>query len=324
MYIEGGCIMALDPKVQDYMTRITALNAPPLKTLTADQARAGFVASQKALASLAAKTQDVHVEDALIEGPYGEFPVRIYFGDHDAHVPVCVFYHGGGFVLGDIESYDHVVRGLQRASGAVLISVGYHRPPEFKFPVPVEECFTALQWAAANAARWNADPQCLFVAGDSAGGNFAAVVAQRAKSSDMPLRGQILFYPATDMLAVTESKQLFGQGYLLENDDMAWFGEMYLRTMEDALSPEASPARAQTLAGLAPAFVATAEYDPLRDEGEEYARALQNSGVKVWSHRYEGVIHGFISVPVFDQAATVMKDAARFILEECKEQDTAE
>ncbi|POB10642.1 hypothetical protein CO251_07360 [Sulfobacillus sp. hq2] len=314
---KGRITVPLDPTVQEYVTRIQALHAPALRTLTPEQAREGFVASQKLLQAAAPMTPNILTEDLMIPGPYGEIPVRVYASAHQEAVPLVLFFHGGGFVLGDIESYDHVARALQAASSAVVISVGYHRPPEFKFPKPVDECFAALHWVMRHATDWNTDPHCLFVSGDSAGGNLAAVVAQKARHDGITLRGQILFYPTTDMLAVTASKQIFGTQYLLQNDDMAWFGEMYLRTVEDALLPEASPARLPNLAGLSPTFIATAEYDPLRDEAEDYAHALQAQGVDVWLRRYEGVIHGFVSVPFFAQASAVMRDAARFIQQHC-------
>ncbi len=309
--------MPLDPKVQSYLTQLASLNTLPLSTLGPEQARLGFDASAKLLASLpyAGITSQVQTEDMTVEGAWGSFPVRVYrpLGLPGNALPLCVFFHGGGFVLGDIASYDHVVRAFASAAQCVMVSVDYHKPPEYKFPIPVKECFTALQWAREHARQWGSDPERVFVAGDSAGGNFAAVAAQQAKAELVNLAGQILFYPTTDMLAQTPSKEQFGEGFLLTGEDMAWFGEQYLSTLDDAQSMMASPGRSPDFRGLAPAFIITAEYDPLRDEGEAYAGKLREAGVPVTHKRYNGMIHGFVSVPAFDQASRALREAADFI-----------
>lgn len=263
--------------------------------------RLGFLQMQQPSAVALARIEDRKLPDLL---PGRETPVRIYWPRTDAVLPAVLYIHGGGWVVGDIEVYDDVCRRLAKAADAVVVSVDYGLAPEYKFPQPVEECYAALRWLAEHAPELGADPARIAVAGDSAGGNLSAVMAQLARDRGGPALGmQVLIYPATDLAGETPSKRENATGYFLEEADMRWFGHHYLRTPADAQDPLASPALAKSLAGLAPAVVITAEYDPLRDEGRAYADALRDAGVSVEYHAFPGMIHGFVSMTqLFPQA----------------------
>jgi acetyl esterase len=211
--------------------------------------------------------------------------------------PMLVYYHGGGFTYGDLETHDGVCRMLCRHAGAHILAVDYRLAPEHPFPAAVEDARAALGWAHENAAALGADPGRVGVGGDSAGGNLAAVVAQLAGHDDGPAPVlQLLIYPATDFTTRRRSRDLFGEGFLLSDPEMDWFECNYLGPERAAASdPRASPLLADDLSGLAPALVVTAAFDPLRDEGEEYARALQRAGTQATLRRFPGFIHAFIA-----------------------------
>jgi acetyl esterase len=238
-----------------------------------------------------------NVENRTIPGPGGELPVRIYTPDAPGPLPLVLFFHGGGFVLCDLDSHDALARMLCNGAGAVVVSVDYRLAPEAKFPAAPEDCYAATAWATENAASIGADGSRVAVAGDSAGGNLAAVVAQMAKQRGGPaLCHQALFYPVTANDFTTGSYESNAEGYFLTQDMMRWFWHHYLENEDDARNPNASPLLAEDLSGLPPATVVTAEFDPLRDEGEAYARRLDEAGVPTQLVRYDGVIHGFVSM----------------------------
>jgi acetyl esterase len=214
----------------------------------------------------------------------------------DPH-PLLVYYHGGGFTYGDLDTHDGVCRILCRHAGAHVLAIDYRLAPEYPFPAAVEDARAALSWAFANAAALGADPQRVGVGGDSAGGNLAAVVSQLAARDGGPAPMlQLLIYPATDFSRRRRSRELFGEGFLLTNSEMDWFETNYLGAARaHALDPRASPLLAEDLSGLAPAYVVTAAFDPLRDEGEEYAEALRAAGTPVTLRRFPGFIHAFIA-----------------------------
>jgi acetyl esterase len=219
--------------------------------------------------------------------------------------PLLVYYHGGGFTYGDLDTHDGVCRLLCRHGGAHVLAVDYRLAPEHPFPAAVEDARAAFAWACANAAALGADPRRVGVGDDSAGGNLAAVVAQlSARDGGAAPVLQLLIYPATDFTRRRRSRELFGEGFLLSNDEMDWFETNYLGTERThAHDPRASPLLAGDLSGLAPAFVVTAAFDPLRDEGEEYAEALRAAGTAATVRRFPGLIHAFIAAAGVSRAA---------------------
>jgi acetyl esterase len=241
------------------------------------------------------------VVDRSIPGPQGEIPVRIYTpatgAAGDGPLGVLVFFHGSGFVIFDLDTHDHECRMLANLGRVVVVSVDYRLAPEHKFPAAVTDARAALHWVVDHAEGLGADPARLAVGGDSAGGNLAAVVAQVARDEGgPPIAFQLLVYPVTDLRGGHASRVENGKGYLLTTEVMQWFEEQYLNDDTDRTDPRASPLLAASFAGLPRALVITAEYDPLRDEGDEYAQRLQADGVEVTHHRYDGAVHGFFQL----------------------------
>jgi acetyl esterase len=224
---------------------------------------------------------------------------------------VLVYFHGGGWVLGGLETHDGVCRGLANGAACVVVSVDYRLAPENKFPAAAEDCYAAAAWVAKHAPVIGGDPRRIAVGGDSAGGNLSAVVALMAGDRQGPeLSLQLLVYPVTDSACDTPSYRENAEGYLLTRDAMAWFWNHYVRDDRDRINPHAAPLRAGNVAGTPPALVITAEFDPLRDEGEAYARRLEAAGVPVTLTRYDGMIHGFFGMTmVMDKARAAMHEA---------------
>ncbi|MBK7949037.1 MAG: alpha/beta hydrolase [Deltaproteobacteria bacterium] len=238
------------------------------------------------------------VEARDVDGPQGKVPIRIYTPAGGAErKPGIVFFHGGGFVLCSLDTHDATCRQLAKGTDSVVVSVDYRLAPEAKFPAAPEDCYAATQWTALNARELGIDVGRIAVAGDSAGGNLAAVVSLmcRDRGGHLPIH-QLLIYPVTDASLETESYRVNGEGYFLSKDMMRWFWHHYLESDADAANPLASPLRAASLAGLPPATVVTAEYDPLRDEGREYAKRLAAAGVPTQYTNYDGVFHGFFAM----------------------------
>jgi acetyl esterase len=225
-------------------------------------------------------------------------PVRVYRPSPARGLPVFVVFHGGGWVIGSAEEFDVIARQLANASNAIVVSVDYRLAPEHPYPAPLDDCWRALRWSAAHAAELGGDPGRFAVGGDSAGGNLAAVCARRARDQGGPaLTLQVLVYPVCDCDFSTGSYLANAEGYLLEREQMQWFFDCYTDGGKfDAADPSISPLRAADLHGLPPALVLTAEYDPLRDEGEAYAAKLRDAGVVVEQRRYDGLIHGFFGL----------------------------
>ncbi|HET7018266.1 MAG TPA: alpha/beta hydrolase [Streptosporangiaceae bacterium] len=297
--------MPLDPQLQAMRDQRERDNVAPLYTMTLADARAADLASIRAGGGDPLAVHEVI--DLVIPGPAGELPLRVYRPSDARPLPALLYFFGGGWVLGTIDTADGVSRSLANASGALVVVVGYRLAPEHPFPAAAADCYATLRWVAENAAEIGADPARLAVGGDSAGGNLAAGVALRARDDGLALAGQLLVYPNTDQLADDESMRSCEDRYLFNRHSVAWYRQHYLANPDDAASPLASPLRAETLAGLPPALVITAEYDPLRDQGEAYARRLADEGVKVELSRYPGMAHGF-----FTMAGTV--DASRSAL----------
>jgi acetyl esterase len=288
--------MPLDPIVEALINAAAAMNGPAYNELEPDQARALYK-----LGRTSGEPEAVdRVEDLTLEGAEGPIPARLYAPSSNESLPVVLYYHGGGFVIGDIETHDSLCRALANRSRCAVVSVDYRLAPEHKFPAAVEDAYAALVDVHRRAPALTLDPARMAVAGDSAGGNLAAVVAQLARNRQGPtLAFQALLYPVIDFSFETASYRDNAEGYFLTTAMMRWFWAHYLSSEEEGTTPLASPLRAHSLAGLPPAIVITAEFDPLRDEGDAYARRLAAEGVAVQHSPYEGQIHSFIHMKEF-------------------------
>ena len=301
--------MPVDPQVQTLLQQLAALNGPPLHQVSVEQTRMMY----KAMRTGRVPKEMYKVEDRTIPGPAGEIPVRIYTPEGEGQHPVLVYYHGGGWVIGDLDTHDAVCRELANQGHCIVVSVDYRLAPEHKFPAAVEDCYAATQWVADHATEIGADANKVAVGGDSAGGNLAAVVSQMARDKSGPrIIFQLLIYPATDYyLPGTKSSFENAEGYFLTRDDMIWFADHYMNSADEANNPYLAPLRANDLHNLPPALVITAEYDPLRDEGQQYGERLQEAGVPVTSTLYNGMIHGFFSLSdILDQGKVAIAEAA--------------
>jgi acetyl esterase len=301
--------MPLNPQVEALIKQMSAAGGPPLNEMSVQQARE----TAAAFAELGGVPDAVaSIVDRIIPGPLGDIPVRIYTPAGNGPFPVVLYFHGGGWVLGTLETANVLCSQLSNLTGAVVVSVDYRLAPEHKFPAAVTDCIAATQWVAANAGELCGDPERIAVAGDSAGGNLAAVVAAIARDQGSPpLVFQVLFCPVTDHNFETASYRDNSQGYLLTKDMMKWFSELYLNKLEEAGDWRASPLNLADHSGLPPAYVVTAEFDPLRDEGEAYAELLRRSGTSVTLKRYDGQIHDFMMMnAVLDQARPAVEAAA--------------
>lgn len=304
--------MALDPQVKALLDSMAENPAPRLIDLP--------VADGREMYRAMAATLDLQgvaigkVEDRSIEGPGGALPLRIYTpvaAGGDA-LPVLVYFHGGGWVIGDLETHDALCRTLANEAVCKVVAVDYRLAPEHVFPAAVDDCYAALKWVEANGASIGVDATRIAVAGDSAGGNLAAVMSQIAKAEKGPkISFQLLIYPATDTDVDTGSYQANGSGYFLERDGMIWFFDHYIAGA-DRNDTRISPAKATSFAGLPPAYVVTAGFDPLRDEGRAYAEALKAAGVPTEHVNYDGMIHGFFNLQgVLDVGRDAVKTAAK-------------
>jgi acetyl esterase len=287
--------MPLHPQISALVEGMAASSdARPTHEQTPKEARDGY----RALAAMLGPPPEVHhTEDRTIPGPGGEIPVRVYKPAGGGPFGVLVFYHGGGWVIGDLETHDRECRMLCNGAECVVVSVDYRLAPEAKFPAAPEDCYAATQWVSRKADELGIDATRIAVAGDSAGGNLAAVVALMSRDrGGPPLVHQLLIYPVTDNRFDTTSYKDNGSGYFLSATMMRWFWHHYLESEADGENPLASPLRASDLSGLPPATVLTAEYDPLRDEGRAYAKRLEEAGVATTHTDYPGVFHGFLGM----------------------------
>ena len=299
--------MPLHQQCKAFLDQIAAGGGRPLHELSAVEARANAMPPE-----LGGPEQPVHkVENRRIPGDGGLIPVRIYYPFETAQLPGLVYFHGGGFVLGGLDGSDRTCRALANGSGCVVISVDYRLAPEHTFPAAADDAFAVTQHVAEHAADFGVDPALLAVGGDSAGGNLATVVALRARDAGgPPIAFQLLIYPWVDFTDDSPSMREFAADHFLTAEAMAWFADHYLPPTIDRRQPWVSPMHAK-LEGLPPAFVLTAECDPLRDQGEAFARRLQAAGVQATAKRYEGMFHPFFSLAgIIDGAKTAMADAA--------------
>ena len=301
--------MPLDHDAQTLLDMVRAANRPAFETVGAAEARLLYLAGRKVLAPEPMPVAEAR--DLTAPGPEGPIPLRLYRPSADAVLPVLVFFHGGGWVVGDIETHDTVCRHLANRAECAVVSVDYRLAPEHKFPAAVDDAYAATAWVADNPAVLGADPARLAVGGDSAGGNLAAAVSLMARDASAPrICYQLLIYPATDAAMRHESIARFAEGYVLTRSTMRWFYEQYLRSPDDAADWRVSPLVAPDLAGLPPALVMTAGYDPLCDEGDAYAERLAGAGVPVEHRRFPGQIHGFVTNGKIIRAAEAALDEA--------------
>jgi acetyl esterase len=285
----------LDPQIRAILEQAEAEDGAPLETLSPAEARQSAIdglADWRGVPEPLAK-----VENLVVAGPEGTIPIRVYSPDSATRRPALVYFHGGGWVVCDLDTHDNICRAIARRSGAVVVSVDYRLAPEHKFPAAVVDCYAATRWVFENADLLGVDPGRIAVGGDSAGGNLATVVAiQSRDQSGPPIRLQVMVYPVTNLSSFdTPSYREFADGYNLTVAEMEWFRGHYLTSPDDALCSHASPLLAPDLRDLPPALIITAECDPLRDEAEAYARRLEDSGVPVRYTSYKGMVHPFFS-----------------------------
>ena len=292
--------MPLDPQARFILDQIAAQGGMELHQLSVPEARKAFEAMRLPIPG----EPVAHVANRTIPGPSGPISVRVYRGTKTASpAPALAYFHGGGWVIGDLESHDNLCRALANRTQAVVMSVDYRLAPEHRYPAAAEDCYAATRWLAECGGEIGADGTRIAIAGDSAGGNLAAAVALMARDRSGPsLRHQVLIYPVTEPNFETASYRDNATGYFLSRELMQWFWNHYVPNAAQRNEAYAAPLRAEKLAGLPPATVITAEYDPLRDEGEAYAARLRDAGVATVTTRYDGQIHGFVGMfEVFDQ-----------------------
>jgi acetyl esterase/lipase len=297
--------MALDPDAGRVLEMVRQSGRPSYDQVTPAQARALFRAARDVLCPTPAPVAEIR--DLAAPGPDGSIPLRLYRGSGTASeeiLPVLIYFHGGGWVVGDLDCYDTLCRHLANAARCAVVAVDYRLAPEYKFPTAVDDCLAVTRWVAETGAAIGVDSERLAVGGDSAGGNLAAVVSLLARDCGMPLlRAQLLLYPAVDFAMSRASIERFAEGHLLTLATMRWFAGHYLRGTADITDWRASPLRAPDLSRVAPAFVLTAGHDPLCDEGQAYAQRLQDDGVAVRRLHIPDQIHGFLTMGRIIRAA---------------------
>lgn len=285
-------MLPIDPQVQAILDERAVPGQPPLNTLTPAQARASAEARP-----LATGPEVARVEDRTIPGPASEIPVRVYTPSGTGPFPTLLYFHGGGWVVGTLDMSDGTCRNLCVGGECVVVSVDYRLAPEAKFPAASDDCYAVVEWVSRNASAIGARGDRIAVGGGSAGANLAAVVCLMARDRGGPaLAFQLLVYPVTDRNFETDSYRQNAEGYMLTRDSMIWYWDQYLNNPSEASDPYAAPLQARDLAGLPPALVLTAEFDPLRDEGEAYAHRLEAAGVPTRCIRYDGLVHGFFGM----------------------------
>ena len=295
---------ALDPQLGELLALIESAGHPPMSQGTPAQARRGLRTLSVDLRDPSLLPQMYDVREVAVPGGDGPLPARVY-RPADGPLPTVVFFHGGGFVIGDLDTHDLVCRTIARDCEAVVVSVDYRLAPEHPFPAAAEDALASARWVAEHvtdpAAQLGGTDR-LAVAGDSAGGNLAAVVTQAFRDEGRPLAGQLLIYPATDSDTDFPSYTENAEGYFLGTADAIWFFQHYAGASVDTADPRISPARGN-LAGLAPAVIVAAQFDPLRDHATSYAEKLRAAGVEVELLSFPGLIHGFVDMARHSQAA---------------------
>jgi acetyl esterase len=311
--------MPIHPQAQAVIDALAKLGLPAPQAVSPAQARLNFKQSRSVF--LPAPEPVASAQDYTVAGPGGPIPVRLYRpmnSQAGTRLPALLYFHGGGWVLGDIETHDPLCRLLANRSECAVLSVDYRLGPEHKFPAAVDDAIAVTRFVAANGSAWGLDGTRLAVGGDSAGGNLAAVIALTFRDAGgPPLRLQVMLYPATDFAMDTPSHSEFATGYMLTRERMQYFADCYLRGAQDVSDWRASPLRANDVSRLPPALIVTASHDPLRDEGKAYADRLRAAGVTATYRCYEGMIHGFMTMSgtvdlarvAIDETAAAVKKA---------------
>lgn len=307
-----------DPQVQEFLQLYESMELPELHKLPVPEARK----AQEQLAAMNPGIDLPTVEDRTIDGPDGEIPVRLYDPreETEGDAPLICFFHGGGWVVGSLDTHDAPCRKLAAETGYPVVSADYRLAPEHPFPAALHDCYSALEWAEAQAVELGADPEKLVVAGDSAGGNLAAGVSMLARDRDGPhIAAQVLVYPATGDATETESYDQNAEGYFLTRETMEWFHDLYVEDDIDDGNIYGFPRRAADLSDLPPATVITAGFDPLRDDGTAYAARLAEAGVPVTHENFDGMIHGFFNMIADPADLDAAHDAYELIAAELSE-----
>jgi acetyl esterase len=301
--------MPLDPQAKQLLDQMAASGMPPIESMAVADAR---LATDGMISAVADVPAIASVQDRRIPGPAGDIPIRIYAPEARVPQPILVYFHGGGFVIGSLQSHDPICRVLAARVPAIVVAVDYRLAPEHPFPAAAEDAYAATCWIAEHASEIGGDLGRIAVGGDSAGGNLSAVVAFLARERGGPrLVHQLLIYPVTDYSFETPSHIANAEGYFLTRSLMEWFIGHYFAGSSERGDPRFAILRAGDLRGLPPATVVTAEFDPLRDEGEAYAAKLRAAGVAVTLRRFDGMIHGFFAMPaLFRQAEEAIDGAA--------------
>jgi acetyl esterase/lipase len=303
----------VDPNIAALLTTIAQAGVPPMYEGTPEAGRAQYLELTHGARKPEQLVPVASTEDITLAGATGELRARVYRPQGGGHFPTVAFFHGGGWVIGDLDSHDNMARNVCRGSRAVVVAVDYRLAPEHPFPAAAEDAVAAARWIAQHLGELGGDAR-LGVAGDSAGGNLAAVAAQQLHADGRALAGQFLIYPAVDAGGEYPSRVQNAKGYFLEQPSMHWFYGHYAGAWEDAKDPRLSPLHAADLAGLPSAVIVTAQYDPLRDEGEAYGKALRAAGVEADVRHYNGMIHGFFDMGTISPAAqtAIEESCARF------------
>jgi len=309
--------MALDPQIEIILGLAKQANLPEVWQLTPDQGREQYLTRVN---KLKFSEPILRTEDRRIAGPGSDIPIRIYTPRElksGERLPVLLWFHGGGFVIGSLETHDSVCRMLANRAECIVVSVDYRLAPEAKFPAAVEDCAAAMKWVALHAVEFGGDANCMAVGGDSAGANLATVMAILARDAAHPkLVFQLLIYPCVAPEPETPSHYKFKEGYILSRNSITWFYRHYLRSHKDVKDFRFAPLVCEDLSGLPPSLIIVAGYDPLRDEGIEYARKLIEAGNRVRLANYEGMVHGFFLMGgAVDAARRAVDESAQALRE---------
>jgi len=299
----------LDPRMQALLRLADVARLPKMHELEPAQGRRAQLENARLVDPSPPEVK--HIENRFFQGPDGPIPLRVYRPRREK-LPIFVFLHGGGFVIGGLDTHDGFCRTLAMSADCIVVSVDYRLAPEHRFPAAVEDSQAAFRWVREHAAELGGDPERVAIGGDSAGGNLSAVVCHLERDAGEPMPCfQLLIYPATDMTMSMPSIRTLGEGFFLEKVGMDWFLDNYLETEEQRRDPRGSPLFLESCEGLPPAHVVTAGFDPLRDEGEAYAQKMRDDGVVVTEQREASLVHGFVNMAIVREAQRAREDVAR-------------